>query len=189
MKQLTRFQGWSLGFVISLILWCMIIGGTCALVGCSDPMTQGVLIGLGTSTATEEASKLAQDSKTQLVAKILQLQQELEQAATPEQQAALQAELDAANKKQEYVDLTSTIADTVKAGLERDWGDKPTQGEEGKNNLAYILATVAGLATTYAGKKTLDDRKKAVAINNVKVASKQGETMTSGEVYKAINGA
>lgn len=180
-----RSQGWEIGLLISIAIWCVLIGGTCAMVGCGDPMTQGVLIGLGTSTATEEASQLAQDSKTALVAKILQLQQELEAAATPEQQAALQAQLDAAVKKQEYADLTATIADTVKAGLERDWGDKPTSPD----NLAWILGSAATVLGGIAGKKTLDDRKHVAAITRVKVASKNNDAMTSGQVYKEINGA
>ena len=181
---MNRAQGWTLGFAVSFLMWCLIIGGTCALVGCGDPMTEGVLIGLGTSTAAGEASDMARESKTALVAKILKLQQELDTAATPEQQAALQAELDAAKKKQEIVELTAAITDKIKEGIGRDWGDKPASPD----NLAWILGSLATVATGYAGKKTYDDRKKAVALNNVKVASKQGDLKT-GDVYKAINGA
>lgn len=184
MKQLSRFQGWTLGMVFSTMVWAILIGGTCAIVGCSDPMLQGVAIGLGTSTASQEASDMAQESKTALVAKILMLQQELEAATTPEQQAALQAELDAVMKKQELAELTATIADTVKAALERDWGDKPASPD----NLAWILGTAATVLGGYGAKKTLDDKKHLAAINRVKVASKQGDLKT-GDVYKAIDGA
>ena len=186
MKQLTRFQGWTLGFVISLVLWCMIIGGTCAMVGCSDPMLQGVAIGLGTSTATGEATELAAESKTALVAKILMLQQELEAAATPEQQAALQAELDAAKKKQEIADLTAAITAKINEGINRDWGDKPASPD----NLAWLLTAGATiLGGGYGAKKHLDVRRHEAAINRVKVASKCADSMKTGDVYKAINGA
>lgn len=180
-----RSQGWTIGLVTSLMLWAILIGGTCAMVGCGDPMTEGILIGLGSSTATQEASDMAQESKTALVAKILQLKHELEAAATPEQQAALQEQLDATIKKQEYVELTATITDQIKAGLDRDWGDKPTSPD----NLAWILGAAATAMTGLAGKKTYDDKKKADALNRVKVASKTTDAMKTGDVYKAINGA
>ena len=152
--------------------------------GCGDPMMEGVAIGLGTSTAAGEASEMAQESKTVLVAKILQLQQELDAAATPEAYAAIEAELASAEKKQEYAELTSTIADTVKAGLERDWGDKPLEGADGANNLTYILGTLATLATGYAGKKTLDANRKDAAIARVKIAAKPA---SEKEIYEALD--
>lgn len=172
--------------VVSGLLWFVIIGGTCAIVGCSDPMLQGVAIGVGASESTSEVSKMAQESKTALVAKILQLQQDLEAAATPEQQAALQAELDAANKKQEIAELTAQITNNIQAGIRRDWGDKPTEGQEGKDNLAYILGTIAALAASYAGKKQLDSNKQAAALSRVKIAAKPAEEQ---KVYNAIGGA
>jgi outer membrane murein-binding lipoprotein Lpp len=165
--------------LIGLVMLAMLL-----MPGCGDPMTEGILIGLGTSTASSEATDMAQESKTALVAKILQLQQDLEAAATPEQQAALREQLEAAQKKQELAELTSTIADTVKAGLERDWGDKPASPD----NLAWILGSAATVLGGIAGKKTLDDRKHVAAINRVKVASKSGD-LTTGAVYKEINGA
>ena len=158
----------------------MIIGGTCALVGCDGGLGEGVLLGIGASTTASEASEMARESKTALVAKILKLQQELDAAATPEQQAALQAELDAAKKKQEIVELTAAITDKIKEGIGRDW-DKPPA-----DNLAWILGSLATVATGYAGKKTLDDRKKAAAIARVKIAAKPE---TEQKVYREINGA
>lgn len=185
MKQLSRFQGWTLGALISLTMWFVIVGGTCAIVGgCSDPMMQGVAIGVGGSHAATDASDLARENKTALVAEILRLRQELSVAATPEQQKELQARLTAAEKKQELADLTATITDTIQAGIQRDWGDKPLEGQAGKNNLAYILGTLATLATGYAGKKTLDEKKKAAAIARVKIAAKPD---SEKEIYTALN--
>ncbi|MBE3035717.1 MAG: hypothetical protein IMZ70_01335 [Candidatus Atribacteria bacterium] len=187
MKQLSRFQGWTLGAVVCMVMWCLIIGGTCALVGgCGDPMMQGVAIGVGGSQAVTEAADLAQENKTVLVAEILRLRQDLSVAATPEQQEALQFKLDAAEKKQEIADLTASITNTIQAGIQRDWGDKPLEGQEGANNLAYILGTLATLATGYAGKKTLDSNKQAAAIARVKIAAKPADEQ---KVYNAINGA
>jgi len=186
MNQLSRFQGWTLGAVVSMVMWCLIIGGTCAIVGCSDPMMQGVAIGVGGSKAATEAADLAQENKTALVAEILRLRQELSVAATPEQQQALQAKLTAAEKKQEIADLTATITNTIQAGIQRDWGDKPLEGQEGANNLAYVLGTLATLATGYAGKKTLDSNKQAAAIARVKIAAKPADEQ---KIYNAINGA
>ena len=179
---MNKAQGWAMGFVISAVLWGIIISGVMCVAGCSDPMLQGIAIGLGTSTASTEASELAAENKTALVAKILQLQQKLEAAATPEQQAALQGQLDAALKKQELADLTATIADTVKAGLERDWGDKPTSPD----NLAWILGSAATVMGGLAGKKTLDDRKKAAVITKIKIASKSDKER---EIYEAAGTA
>ena len=184
-----RSQGWLLGMVVSAMLWCVIIGGTCAIVivpGCGDPMLQGVAIGVGGSQAATEAADLAQENKTALVAEILRLRQELSVAATPEQQQALQAKLAAAEKKQEIAELTATITDTIQAGIQRDWGDKPLEGEAGANNIAYILGTLATLATGYAGKKTLDSNKQAAALARVKIAAKPAEEQ---KVYNAIGGA
>ena len=152
--------------------------------GCGDPMMQGVAIGLGTSTAAGEASEMAQESKTVLVAKVLQLRQELDAAATPEAYAAIEAELAVTKKKQEYAELTATIAGTVKSGLERDWGDKPLEGADGANNLTYILGMLATLAAGSAGKKTLDVNKKDAAIARVKIAAKPD---SEKEIYEALN--
>lgn len=166
---------------VSLLAIAMLI----ALPGCGDPMTEGVLIGLGTSTATQEASDLAAQNKTALVAKILQLQSELDAAATPEQQAALQEQLDAAYKKQEIVELTASITDKVNEGINRDWGDKPASPD----NLAWILGAAGTiLGGGYGVKKARDDKQKAAAIARVKVASKSGD-LNTGQVYKEINGA
>ena len=187
MKQLSRFQGWTLGALVSLVMWSLIIGGTCALVGgCSDPIAQGVAIGVGGSQAATGAADLAKENKMALVAEILRLRQDLSVAATPEQQEALQSKLDVAEKKQEIADLTATITNTIQAGIQRDWGDKPLEGQEGANNIAYILGTLATLATGYAGKKTLDSNKQAAAIARVKIAAKPADEQ---KVYNAINGA
>ena len=165
-------------YLITIAILALFVGG------CADPMLQGVAIGVGASETTAEVSKMAQESKTALVAKILQLQQDLEAAATPEQQAALQAELDAANKKQEIADLTAAITNTIQAGIQRDWGDKPTEGQDGANNLAYILGSIATVAAGYAGKKQLDSNKQAAAIARVKIAAKPEDEQ---KVYNALN--
>lgn len=186
MKQLSRLQGWKFGALVgSLVIW-IIIGGTCAFMGgCSDPMMQGVAIGVGGSQAATEAADLAQENKTALVAEILRLRQELSAAATPEQQKEVQDKLTAAEKKQEIAEITASITDTIQAGIRRDWGDKPLEGQEGANNLAYVLGTLATLAAGYAGKKTLDSNKQAAALSRVKISAKPPEEQ---KVYKAING-
>ena len=177
---MNRAQGWALGFAISFLMWCLIIGGTCALVGCDGGLGEGVLLGIGASTTASEASDMAKENKTALIAKILKLQQELDAAATPEQQAALQAEFDAAKKKQEIADLTAAITDKIKEGISRDWGDKTASPD----NLAWILGSLATVATGYAGKKTYDDKKKAAAIARVKIAAKPE---SEKEIYTRLN--
>jgi hypothetical protein len=170
--------------IVLLVILAGALGLMFCLSGCGDPMMEGIAIGVGTSKAASDASEMARESKTALVAKILQLQQDLEAAATPEAYAAIEAELAAANKKQEYVELTSAIADTVKSGLERDWGDKPFEGDSGTNNLAWILGSLATVATGYAGKKTLDVKRKDDAIARVKIAAKPADEK---EIYEALN--
>jgi len=154
--------------------------------GCGDPMSEGIMIGLGTSTAAQEATDLAQENKTALVAKILQLQAEKDAATTPEEVVAIQTKLAAAEKQQEIAQLTASITEQINAGIKRDWGDKPLEGAAGTNNLAYILGSIATVAAGYAGKKQLDSNKQAAAIARVKIAAKPE---TEQVVYKAINGA
>ena len=180
---MSRVQGWTLGFLISAVLWIMIIGGTCALTGCESGVAEGIGIGLGTSQAASEAQELANQKKSILVAEILRLRNELETAA-PEEKAALQKQLESLERKQELAELTSSITEQVQSGLARDWGDKPASPD----NLAWILGAAATVLGGVAGKKTLDDKRKADAINRVKVASKNSEGLKTGEVYKAING-
>lgn len=153
-----------------------------AIAGCGDPMMQGIAIGLGASEATGQATDLAAESKTKLVAEILRLRGELDDAATPAEKAALEEKLAAAERKAELAELTESIANTVKAGLERDWGDKPASPD----NLAWILGTAATVLGGYAGKKTLDDRKKAAAITKIKIASKSDKER---EIYEAAGTA
>jgi hypothetical protein len=160
-------------------MWILIIAGLMSLAGCGDPLMEGVAIGLGTSTASQDALDLAKETKTALVAQILQLQQELDAAVTPEDYAAIKAELDAAQKKQEYVDLTESIAATVKDGIGRDWS-KPASND----NLAWILGSVATVLGGVAGKKTLDDRKKGAAIARAKIASKPA---AEKELYEVLD--
>jgi len=161
----------------------MIVGlaGACIGVGgCSDAMMKGVAIGLGTSAAAGDAQAMAQESKTALVAKILQLRQDLENAATPAEYAALEAKLAEAEKKQEYADLTANIADSVKEGIERDWGDEPASGD----NLAWILGAAATVFGGVAGKQTMAARRKDAAIARVKIAAKPD---AEKEIYTALN--
>lgn len=147
--------------------------------GCGDPLMEGVAIGLGTSTATQEAQEMAEQSKASLVAKILELQQALESAASPEEVAIIKAQLADAQQKQQIVAITETVASKVREGVERDW-DKPASPD----NLAWILGSVATVLGGVAGKKTLDDKKKAAAIARAKIASKPpGEQ----ELYQALD--
>ena len=154
------------------------------LVGCGDPMTEGVLIGLGTSTAASEAGELARENKTALIAKVLQLQTALDNATSPEEIAVIQAKLASAEKQQEIAQLTQSITEQINAGIQRDWGEKPTKGAAGTNNLAYILGSIATVAAGYAGKKQLDSNKQAAAIARVKIAAKPD---SEKEVYTALN--
>ena len=160
------------------------IGFILLFTGCGDPMTEGVLIGLGTSTAASEAEELAKDNKTALIAKILQLQLERENATSPEEVAIIQDKLDKAEKQQEIALLTASITEQINAGIKRDWGDKPLEGAAGTNNLAYILGSLATVAAGYAGKKQLDSNKQSKAIAAVKIAAKPEDER---KVYEALN--
>lgn len=165
-------------YLIAVSIAALFIGG------CGDPMSEGIMIGLGTSTAAQEATDLAQENKTALVAKILQLQAERDAATSPEVVELIQSKLDKAEKQQEIADLTSSITAQINAGIQRDWGDKPLEGAEGTNNLAYILGSIATVAAGYAGKKQLDSNKQAAAIARVKIAAKP---KTEQDVYNALN--
>ena len=152
--------------------------------GCGDPMSEGIMIGLGTSTAAQEATDLAQENKTALVAKIIQLQAERDAAISPDVVAMIQAKLDKAEKQQEVAIMTASITEQVNAAINRDWGDKPLEGAAGTNNLAYILGSIATVAAGYAGKKQLDSNKQAAAIARVKIAAKPE---SEKEIYNALN--
>jgi len=178
-----RAQGWALAFLLGAILWAMIIMAVLSIGGCDSGVMEGVAIGVGTSRTASEAEQLAQQKKTALVAEILKLRTELENADPAEKQA-LQAKLDQLEKKQQMAELTSQISDTIRAGLERDWGKEPASPD----NLAWILGSAATVLGGIAGKKTLDDHKKAAAINRVKIASKN-EPLDQGKVYSAIGEA
>ncbi len=169
--------------VVDAVLFAFIFLMALVLTGCESGVLEGVAIGVGTSKTASEAEQLAQQKKTALIAEIIKLRTELENAA-PEEKAALQSKLDTLEQKQQLAELTSSIADTVKAGIEREWGDKPTSPD----NLAWILGSAATVLGGIAGKKTLDDRKKAAAINRVKIASK-AETLDQGKVYSVIGEA
>jgi len=176
-----KMGAWAI--VIDAILFALILMAALFLAGCESGVLEGVAIGVGTSKTASEAEQLAQQKKTALVAEIIKLRSELENAA-PEEKAELQSKLAALEQKQQLAELTSSIADTVRAGIERDWGDKPGSPD----NLAWILGSAATVLGGYAGKKTLDDRRKAAAINRVKIASK-AETLDQGKVYSVIGEA
>ena len=150
--------------------------------GCGDPMTEGIAIGVG--VGSEAATSLAKEDKNVLIAQILQLKADLANSASPEETAAIQAKLDEVNKKQEIAELTQTITEQIQAGIKRDWGDKPLEGEAGANNLAYILGSIATVAAGYAGKKQLDSNKQAAAIARVKIGAKPA---AEAKIYNDLN--
>lgn len=146
--------------------------------GCDSGVLEGVAIGVGTSQAASEASQLAAEKKTALVAEILRLRADLE-SADPAEKEVLQAKLAELEKKQDRIELTQQITDQIKAGMERDWSEPGSP-----DNLAWILGSAATVLGGLAGKKTLDDRKKAQAIARAKIAAKpQGEK----ELYEALD--
>lgn len=182
---MSRTIGYTIGVVISIFLWAVI--ALCVMLavgGCGDPMTEGILIGAGSSGALSEGADMASESRERLIAEILRLKAEVSAAPSQEERDALQSELDKLEEKQRTADLTASIMGKVKEGIERDWGDKPASPD----NLAWILGSAATVLGGIAGKKTYDDKKHVAAINRVKVASKQGD-LNQGGVYKAINGA
>jgi len=153
-----------------------------SMAGCSDPMLQGLAIGAGSSEALSGSADIAKESRERLIAEILRLRNEVANAPTPDEKAALEKKLAQAERKQELAELTESIANTVKAGLERDWGDQPASPD----NLAWILGSAATVLGGIAGKKTLDDRKKAAAITKIKIASKSEDER---KVYEAAGTA
>lgn len=178
-----NLEFWAIIVCVSLTSLFLFIFLFCS--GCSDPMTQGIAIGVGASETAIGATDMAKESKTILIAEILRLRTKLAAAPTPRALTAIQEKLTTAEKKQEVIELTESIATVITEGIGRDWGEKPTSPESGPNNLAWILGTLATLATTYAGKKTLDDRAKAKAIRRVTIAAKPEQEK---EVYSAIEG-
>ena len=167
---------------MKVLLITSILAAITLFTGCGDPMTEGIAIGVG--VGSEAATSLAKEDKNVLIAQILQLKADLANSASPEETAAIQAKLDEVNKKQEIAELTQTITEQIQAGIKRDWGDKPLEGEAGANNLAYILGSIATVAAGYAGKKQLDSNKQAAAINRVKMAAKPDDER---KVYEALN--
>ena len=117
-----------------------------ALAGCNEAMLKGVAIGVGASNATAEASELAKEAKTTLIAQILELKHQLEEAASPEEVAKLEKELAALAKKQEIIALTETICNTVNEGLQRDWGTNEPVEQASNARWILELITTLGLA-------------------------------------------
>lgn len=161
---------------ITLILPILLIAG------CGGELVEGILIGAGSGRVLTETQKLAEQKKTALIAEILSLRQELEETIDPAEVTALKAQLVTAEKKQQIAELTDSIATQVKAGLERDWGEKPTSSE----NLTWLLGAGATILAGYGTKKTLDDRNKAKALTAVKIAAKPD---SEREIYEKIGTA
>jgi len=161
--------------------------------GCDGGLTEGILIGAGGSAAASETQRLTEQKKTALVAEIVKLRGALDIAegqVNPAEKAALEAKLVELEKKQSQVEMADLVATLVKTTIERDWGEKPTEGEAGTNNLAYILGTAATVAATYAGKKTLESNRKERALTAVKIAAKeQDDGKKEAELYRVINEA
>ena len=148
-------MAYRVSIVGGLLIWAAVIFLVFAAYGCSDPMTQGIAIGVGASAGAEETQKLAAASKEALIAEVLRLREEIKDAATPEEQAALQEELNVLEEKQKVVEMTESITNKVSEGLQRDWESKDPQKQV--DNWMWI----AGLAVTifYGAKKTLDANK------------------------------
>lgn len=153
---------------------------------CDGGLVDGILIGAGSGKALTEAQKLAEQKKTALIAEILTLREQLDSTTDPIEVAALQERLAGAEQKQQITQLTDSIATQVKAGLERDWGERPAQGGEGASNLTYLLGAAATIAASYAGKKTYEVAKKDRQIAAVKIAAKPD---TERRVYESIGTA
>jgi hypothetical protein len=86
---------------------------------------------------------MAQESKTTLVARILELERQIETSADPTETAALEKELASYQKQKEAAELTQTIADTVMAGLGKDW--RTQDPAEKKDNYAWAIEAALGL--------------------------------------------
>jgi hypothetical protein len=153
---------------------------------CGGELVEGILIGAGSGKALTESQKLAEQKKTALIAQIITLREQLDQTTDPLEVKALQDKLASAEQKQRFAELTDTIASQVKAGLERDWGEKPAQGEQGASNLTYLLGAAATVAASIAGKKTYEVSKKDRQIAAVKIAAKPTEER---EIYERIGTA
>jgi len=161
------------------------------LSGCDGGMMEGILIGAGTSTVATEGQALAEQKKSALVAEIVKLRSALEIAQEdPAEKAVLEAKLVELEKKQSQVEMTDLVSSLVKETIQRDWGSKPMEGQDGRNNLAYILGTAATAAAAFAGKKTLEANQKDKAISRVKIAAKaQNDGEKEAEIYRLIGDA
>ena len=161
-------------------LWTIIFLGVLAFSGCSDPMAQGIAIGVGASAGAEETQKLAQENKMVLVAEVLRLRHEVEAAPTVEDRTILEAKLLQAEKKQEIAALTETISNNVVQVLQKDWSSKDPQTQ------SENWALIAGLAASvlYGGKKTYDTAQLTKAVSRVKIASKSEQEQ---KIYQALN--
>jgi len=111
--------------------------------GCGSEMLTGVGIGLGTGAGLGEAQRLAQESKAELVERILDLQNDLAVTTDPAQVAAMQKELGSLKKQEEIVSLTEQVSGKVIEGLGKNW--QTTDPAEQKDNYAWLLEGVLGI--------------------------------------------
>jgi len=129
-------------------MWFIILAGLvlmgCLLVlligGCTDPMVEGIAIGVGASEVGGEGQELATSAKERLIAEVLALRLKLENAPDLVVVHDLQEKLAAAEKKLSIATMTETAADKVNEALGKDWGNK----EKLPDNMRWLLE--AGLA-------------------------------------------
>lgn len=111
--------------------------------GCSGGFTEGILIGGGSSVAVTEGQKLAQAKKSELVAEIVQLRVEQENAIDPDEIKQLEARLATAEKQKMIADVAETASNIALEGLQKDWGTKDPQKQQ--ENMMWVYGLVGSL--------------------------------------------
>lgn len=108
--------------------------------GCSGGFTEGLLIGGGSSVAVTEGQQLAQARKGELIAEIVELRAERENATEPEEIRQLEQKLAAAEKQKMVADIAETASNIALEGLQKDWGTKDPQKQQDNMKWIYGLA-------------------------------------------------
>ena len=142
------------GLTIGLLSIWLVVG----FQGCTSEFLGGALVGAGTSAAATEAQQLAQQKKTALIAKILELEAAVEAAGTPAEKAALEKELTQYKKQEEIANIVSGVTDDVREVLNRDWTSKDPNVLA--DNVHWLILAIGG----YFGweKKRSNDKNKKI---------------------------
>lgn len=135
--------------------------------GCEEAFFKGVATGVGASQATTEATELAKEAKTVLVAEILRLRQELEKTPAPEEKASLEARIAVLQKQQDIATITEAVLNKVGQGVQRNWSTEDPQEKQANYN--WLIETIVALGLTGYG---LNERNNKLKLQNAATDSR-----------------